>query len=289
MSSGWHWYVILGTLLTLAGFVWLLFANRKTSGNETTGHKWDGIEELDNPLPMWWVGMFGASIVFTVLYLVVYPGLGNFAGVIGWTSVEQHDREAAAHESRFAPLYAKLASMDADELAADKQAMQVGRRLYLNHCSTCHGTSASGTTGFPDLSDNHWIWGSDFSAIKQSIALGRTGVMPPWEAMLDDQAVLETVHMVLEIAGQEHDASLAENGVVHYNTYCLACHGPEGKGIAALGAPDLTTNVWVYGGSIEDLTHTIKAGRQGQMPAHADILSDDKTHVLAAYVKSLSQ
>lgn len=289
MSPGWHWFVIGGTFLSLAGVLWLLFANRHKTNKGTTGHQWDGIEELDTPLPMWWVGMFVGSIVFMLLYLVYYPGLGNFEGAGGWTSTGQHDTQAAQHDARFAPLYAELAAIDHETLVNDRRAMQVGRRLFINHCSTCHGVNASGSYGFPNLTDDEWIWGEGYEAIRTTLTNGRLAIMPAWGPALGEQGVADVAQYVLQLAGREHDADKSAAGANQYNVMCVACHGPTGTGNSALGVPDLTNDIWLYGGNLEQIKFTISEGRQGSMPAQADILSDEKIHILATYIESLDQ
>jgi cytochrome c oxidase cbb3-type subunit 3 len=289
MSATWHWFVIAGTFLSLAFFAWLLVKNRRTSGKETTGHEWDGIEELDNPLPMWWVWMFALSIIYAIGYLVIYPGLGTFTGAIGWSSASQHAEEVAVHDARFAPLYARLGALDADALMQDKTAMQVGRRLFINHCSTCHGVNGNGAFGFPNLQDEEWIWGSDLAAIKQTISQGRQAQMPPWGPALGEQGVQNVAHYVLQMAGRDHDKTRADAGAAQYTLFCVACHGPDGKGNALLGAPDLTNDIWLYGGSLEQLSFTLTYGRQGNMPAQRNLLGEDKINILAAYVQSLTR
>ncbi len=289
MSAGWHWFVILGTILSLAAMGWLLVSNRTTSGEETTGHEWDGIQELDNPLPMWWVGMFVVSIVFTLIYLAYYPGLGNFDGAGAWSSEDQHQAEVDAHEARFAPLYAELGAIDSDALMGDRRAMQVGRRLFINHCSTCHGVNANGSFGFPNLTDEEWIWGGDYNAIRTTLVQGRVAQMPAWGPALGEEGVTNVANYVRKLAGLDHDAEAAAAGMQSYNTICIACHTPEGKGNPLLGSPDLDNDIWLYGSSVEEISFTITHGRQGNMPAQADILTDDKIHILTSYVRSLSQ
>ncbi len=290
MSSAWSWYVIVGTIVSLAAVMWLLFVNRK-SGNEdkTTGHEWDGITELDNPLPLWWVWMFVGSTIFAIAYLVYYPGLGNVEGVGDWSSQQQHDTEVARHEQRFAPLYARLGGLSEEELHEDRSARQVGRRLFLNHCAACHGIGAKGGFGFPDLTDEEWIWGGSFDAVKTAIYNGRQAAMPGWGQVLGEAGVVETAHYVRKVAGLEHDAALAESGLARYNTICVACHGTDGKGNAALGAPDLTNDIWLYGSSIDELGFTIREGRNGNMPPHKDLIDENQTHILAGYIRSLSK
>ncbi|MEM9622269.1 MAG: cytochrome-c oxidase, cbb3-type subunit III [Pseudomonadota bacterium] len=289
LSTEWHWFVILGTLISLAGVAWVLLANRQTSDKPTTGHVWDGIEELDTPLPMWWVGMFVASIVFSLIYLVIYPGMGNFDGVTDWSSAAQHDAEAQAHEAKFAPLYSSLASLPKEELQSNRTAMQVGRRLFINNCSTCHGVSASGSFGYPNLTDSQWLWGGDVATIKTTLLQGRMGIMPGWGPALGEAGVMQVTHYVLQLAGQTHDAELATSGAPQYAAICASCHAADGTGNPLLGAPDLTNNIWQYGGSVEQIYFTIDNGRTGVMPAFAELLGEDRVHILANYVETLSK
>jgi cytochrome c oxidase cbb3-type subunit III len=288
MSSAWSAFVIIGTIGSLIVFLVLLYANRRTTGGETTGHVFDGIEEYNNPMPLWWVWMFVISIVFGIGYLIYYPGLGNFAGIGGWSSVGQFEDEDEAHSARFAPFYAELAALGEAALHTNRQAQQVGRRLYVNHCSTCHGVAAQGAFGFPDLTDGEWSWGGGLANVQRAIRDGRQAAMPPWGAALGDAGVLDVSHHVLALAGRDHDAAAAERGAASFRTLCVACHGETGTGNPVLGAPDLTNDIWLYGGALEQIAFTVRHGRNGMMPAHRDILSDDQIRILAAYVTSLS-
>ncbi|MFU8816644.1 MAG: cbb3-type cytochrome c oxidase N-terminal domain-containing protein, partial [Pseudomonadales bacterium] len=209
MSGGWHWFIIIGTLGSLAFFLALLFGNRKTSGEGTTGHDFDGIEEYDNPLPMWWVWMFVLSIVFSLAYLAYYPGLGNFAGLSSWSSQGEVQAAQAAHEARFAPLYEELAQLDEAALHDSRQARQVGRRLFINHCSTCHGVNGTGSFGFPNLTDDDWLWGPGFDNVKTTLRQGRQAAMPAWQAALGDRGVADVTQFVLQLAGRDHAADAA--------------------------------------------------------------------------------
>lgn len=289
MTQPWHWFVIIGTLGSMAAALWLLLANRKTSEKADTGHEWDGIQELDNPLPMWWVGMFVLSIVFSLGYLVIFPGLGNFDGATDWSSAARHDREAAAFAAKFEPLYAGLAAHPDAELLADDQAQQIGRRLFLNHCSTCHGINAQGGEGFPNLRDTEWLYGADIASVTQTILGGRAAAMPGWVAALQETGVQEVSHYVLSLSGAEHDAALAEKGAASYQVFCVACHQADGTGNTALGAPNLTNDIWLYGGSLEAIATSVREGRNGRMPAHESILGRDRSRILAAYVSGLSK
>jgi cytochrome c oxidase cbb3-type subunit III len=291
MSTGWSLWVIIGTIGTMAGALWLLLANRyEAEGTpETTGHEADGIEELNNPLPFWWVGLFVVSVAFGALYLVWYPGLGNFPGIGGWSSDEQWRAEVDTMDARFAPLYADLAARPVDELITDRTAMQIGRRLYVNNCSTCHGLTATGKFGFPNLTDNEWQWGGDFDAIRTSIANGRTGMMPGWGSVIGERGVQDTTQYVLSLAGRNVNAAAAARGGPLYATYCLACHSADGRGNKALGAPDITNDNWLYGGDADQIAFTIRHGRTGEMPAFTHILGTDRAHLVAAYIYSLNK
>lgn len=287
MSSIWSWFVVAGTLCSLAVFLMLLISNRKTSSDATTGHEYDGIQEYDNPLPLWWVWMFALTIFFALGYLAIFPGLGNFGGLSEWSSASELKAAQQAHEARFAPLYAQLADMDPAQLRDSRQAMQVGRRLFINNCSSCHGVNALGAFGFPNLTDDVWLWGSGFDQVKTTITNGRQAAMPPWGPALGDQGVADVTEYVLAISGNEHDADAASRGQKQFQTFCVACHGAVGKGNPALGAPDLTNNVWLYGGSAEEIAYTVRNGRNGRMPSFEGVLSSDKIHVLSGYVTSL--
>lgn len=289
MSTAWSWFIIIGTIGSLIAALALLFSNREISGEETTGHTHDGIQEYDNPLPMWWVYMFIISIVFAFGYLIYYPGLGNFGGISDWSSAGQLKEAQQRHDARFAPVYAELAAMTPEQMAADRTAMQVGRRLFLNNCSTCHGVTGQGGFGFPNLTDSEWIYGKDFDSIKTTILNGRVAVMPGWEAALGDGGVADVTEYVLNMAGRDHDAAAAERGKQKYDMFCVACHGAEGQGNQTLGYPNLNNDIWLYGRDRDQIAFTIRHGRNGNMPAHRDILGEDKTEVLAGYVLTLEQ
>ena len=288
MSASWHWFVIAGTFLSLAAMLWLLLSNRKTGG-ENHDHEWDGITEYDNPLPFWWVGMFIASMVFALLYLAFYPGLGNFSGAGDWSAARQHDQQMAQHEARFAPLYRELAAKSAEEIMASAQGMQVGRRLFLNNCATCHGINGTGSKGFPNLTDEEWIWGGDLQSVTHSIHKGRQAAMPGWAPSLGDTGVTNVAHYVLSLSGAEHNPSLAAQGKSQYDVFCVACHQADGKGSSLLGAPDLTNDIWLYGGTLVDIAESIAAGRNGNMPEHTTLIGPDRSTILAAYVMSLQR
>ncbi|PRB81939.1 cytochrome-c oxidase, cbb3-type subunit III [Pseudomonas sp. MYb185] len=291
MSNFWSGYIIALTVVFLVLITWLLFATRKgqqvDQTTETTGHNYDGIEEYDNPLPRWWFMLFIATLVFSVIYLILYPGMGKFPGVLGWTQVNQYEREVTRAEAQFAPIFANYSEMSIADVARDEEARRIGQRLFATNCSVCHGSDARGAFGFPNLTDNDWIWGGEPEQIMTTLRQGRQAAMPAWLAVIGEEGVRNTAGYVRHLAGLESEGVDLEAGKQVFNTNCVACHGPDGKGNPLLGAPNLTDDVWLYGSSMLQVQHTIRAGRNGNMPAQAH-LGDDKLHMLAAYVYSLS-
>jgi cytochrome c oxidase cbb3-type subunit 3 len=294
MSSFWSWWVIIITVGNIVACYWLIkWASKPRVGEaatgDVTGHKWDeNLEEFNNPLPRWWLWLFYITIVFGLVYIVLYPGAGNFAGTLGWTSTGQYDTEIEKADAKYNPIFAAFAKQSVEDLAKDANAVKVGQRLFLNYCATCHGSTATGAVGFPNLTDNDWLYGGSADAIKTSILNGRVGVMPPWEAALGEQGLDEMTQYVISLGGRNHDAQLAAAGKAKFDTMCVACHGVDGTGNQAIGAPNLTDNNWLYGGSAGVIRQTLAKGRNGVMPAHRDFLGEDKVHVLAAYIYSLS-
>jgi cytochrome c oxidase cbb3-type subunit 3 len=293
VSGGWSIYVGLITVVSLAACLVLLAiaSKRKVMANDnTTGHVWDeDLRELNNPLPRWWMWLFIITVVFSAVYLALYPGLGSFAGTLGWSSTGQHDNEMKKAEDALAPVYAKYRAMDAAALAKDAQAMGIGERLFLNNCSQCHGSDARGSKGFPNLTDGDWLYGGGFDTVKETIAKGRNGVMPPMAAAVgsaDD--VRNVAHYVLSLSGSAHDSIAASQGKAKF-AVCAACHGPEGKGNPAIGAPNLTDKVWLHGFGEQAIVSIVTNGKNNLMPAQASRLTADQIHVLAAYVLSKSQ
>ncbi|WP_355659739.1 cytochrome-c oxidase, cbb3-type subunit III [Halomonas salifodinae] len=298
LSGFWSAWIIVITLGTIAFSAWVLFANRKTDklpdaeGNvSTTGHAADGIEEYDNPLPRWWFMLFVGTIIFSLGYLVLYPGLGNFKGVLGWTQVDQWEREMARAEERYAPIFAQYNEIPVPELAQDAAAMRVAERIFLNNCALCHGSNAQGGYGFPNLTDGDWLYGGEPENIEYSIANGRNGLMPSWQQLGEENIENLTQH-VLALSDLEHDAERAERGQSVFAASCAACHGPSGTGNTALGAPNLTNDTWLYlapGQSVADsVRQTLRNGRNGHMPAQAAYIGEDKVHLVTAYIYSLS-
>ena len=292
MTSFWSMWIIVLTTITIVGITWILFANRKREqqpADKTTGHEYDGIEEYDNPLPAWWFYMFVITIVWAIGYLIMYPGMWNFPGVLGWTQVGQHDRKVAAADEKFRYMRDRYMAISVEEIAADPAVRKMGMRMFSNNCAQCHGADAKGSYGFPNLSDKDWLFGGTPDAITASITSGRQGAMPAWGAIIGDQGVTDVTAYVLSINGREADAAQVGAGEKVFQTYCVACHGADGTGNPAMGAPNLANGIWLYGGNAGQISHSIRAGRNGVMPAHKDRLSEDKIHILAAYVYGLSQ
>ena len=292
-SSFWDFYVGIITVVGIVACAVLLHAmsTRRVSGGktETTGHTWDeDLGEYNNPLPRWWIWLFYITIAFSVGYLIVYPGLGSYGGSAKWTSIAQYEGEMQQAEQQYGGLYAKYASQDLKRVAADPEARAIGQKLFLNYCSQCHGSDAAGGKGFPNLTDNDWLYGGDPKTIETTILDGRNGVMPAWGAVLKDEGVRDAANYVRSLSGLAHDEARAARGKALFATYCVACHGADGKGNPALGAPNLTDQVWLYGSSEETIMETIAKGRNNRMPAHRELLGEPRVHVVAAYVYGLS-
>jgi cytochrome c oxidase cbb3-type subunit 3 len=292
-NAGWSVYVAVATIVGILACLLLLLvaARRKVmSADNTTGHVWDeDLRELNNPLPRWWMGLFVLTIVFSLAYLMFYPGLGSFAGTLGWTQTRAYDTEVERLQQQVAPLYARFAGMSAPQLATDAQAMRIGERVFINNCSQCHGSDARGSKGFPDLTDADWLYGGSHEKIVETITQGRRGVMPPMAAAVGSaQDVRNVANYVLSLSGSPHDAFAAQAGKAKFAA-CAACHGINAKGNQALGAADLTDKVWLHGWGEQAVVDAIQRGKDNQMPAHGDKLSPEQVRVLAAYVWSLSQ
>ncbi|MDR2991281.1 MAG: cytochrome-c oxidase, cbb3-type subunit III [Burkholderiaceae bacterium] len=296
-SSFWSFYVAAIVLLGIVFNLWLLIANGRvgtSSGgaqNNTTGHVWDeDLCEYNNPLPRWWVGLFIITCVFGLVYLALYPGLGSYKGLLGWTSHKQFDAEMQQGEEQIAPIYAAFAGKTTQQLAQDPQAMAIGDRLFMNNCAQCHGSDAQGAVGFPNLTDKDWIWGGTPEAIHETITNGRMGIMPPQGPTVgtpDD--VRNVANYVLGLAGQPHDAVRAAQGEAKFKMICAACHGQDGKGNQMLGAPNLTAapSAWFLGPPTEDfIVQQINEGKTSVMPVWGKKFTPAQLDILTAYVWS---
>jgi cytochrome c oxidase cbb3-type subunit 3 len=296
VSDGWALYVAIITVVSILACAVLLksMSTQRSKGGEreveTTGHVWDGdLTEWNNPLPAWWMWLFYITIAFGLGYLALYPGLGAYQGWLGWSSTGQYEEERAQAAQTYKPIFDRYARQDVKTVAADPEARQIGQRLFLSNCAQCHGSDAGGSRGFPSLRDRDWLYGGEPEAIRTSIAEGRTGTMPPMaKAVGDSEDVKDVAHYVLRLAGRTSDNLRAHRGKAKFDASCAACHGANGKGNQQLGAPNLTDDVWLHGGSEAAIIETINKGRGGAMPAHKHFLDADKIHLLTAYVFGLS-
>ena len=291
-SDFWHLYIALLTLVSIVACALFLKSQsvRKAGPLETTGHQWDGdLAEYNNPLPRWWSWLFYLTIVFSLAYLVLYPGLGSWRGTLGWSQVGQLREEQQAAEQQFGPLYRKFAALDVAVLSKNPEALAIGQKLFLNNCAQCHASDGAGSRGFPNLTDRDWLWGGDEKTIKATIAEGRTGVMPPFGPALGAEGAKNVAHYVRSFSGLTTDSLRVAFGRELYQQNCVACHGAEGKGNAALGAPNLADKTWLHGSAEPVVIETISRGRTNHMPAHKALLDEARIHLLTAYVLSLSQ
>jgi cytochrome c oxidase cbb3-type subunit 3 len=291
-NSGWSAYIAIATVVGLAACLALLFIaarRRVMAGDNTTGHVWDeDLRELNNPLPRWWMWLFVLTVVFAGVYLAFYPGLGSLPGSLGWSSAGQYQAEQAKARAATAPLFAGLAATPVPELARNPQAMAIGERLFANNCATCHGADARGSKGFPNLVDKEWMHGGTPEKIIETITQGRQGSMPPMAAAVGtSEDVGHVANYVLSLSGSPHNSVSAQLGRAKF-TACAACHGMDGKGNQALGAPDLTDGVWLHGWGEDAVVAMINQGRTNVMPAHGSRMTPEQIRVLAAYVWSLS-
>jgi cytochrome c oxidase cbb3-type subunit III len=295
MTTFWSLWIIILTSTCIILVTWVLFANRKAAvqpgldpDDKTTGHVYDGIVEYNNPLPRWWFVMFVISIIFAVIYLVLYPGMGSWKGTLGWTSINELQNDQEEGKAAYASSYDVYKNMTIPELAQNDEAMKMGFRLFANNCSLCHGADGGGNYGFPNLTDADWLHGGSPEKILETIAKGRLAAMPAWGSVLGEDKVLQVAEYVLKISGNEFDAALAEPGAKVFADNCVVCHGQDAKGQYATGAPNLTDKTWLYEGSRENIRQTIRSGRNNQMPAQEQTLLPEKIHLLTAYVYSLS-
>ena len=293
INNFWSVYVAAITLIGIFGCLLLLIlvARKKVvpSGDNTTGHVWDeDLRELNNPMPKWWMGLFVITVVFSLGYLVVYPGLGGFGGKLDWSQTGAYDKEMAKAKADLEPLYAKFTSMPTEEMAKDPQAMAIGERLFMNNCAQCHGSDARGSKSFPNLADGDWLHGGSPEKIRETITNGRIGMMPPMAAAVGSaEDVRNVAHYVLSLSGSPHDAVKASQGKSKF-VACAACHGMDGKGNPALGAPNLTDDIWLHGWGEAAIVNIVNNGKHNEMPAQKEKLTEAQIAVLASYVWSLS-
>ena len=294
-NNGWSNYIALVSLVGIVWCIWLLFSQRKAKVVHTadgavadTGHVWDdNLRELNNPLPRWWMWMFLLSCIFGLVYLVLFPGLGSFPGIVGYSTDGALMSSMTEANDELKPVYAKYVKMDIEQVAADPKAREMGQRLFLNSCAQCHGSDAGGAKGFPNLTDGDWLYGGSPENIKTTLINGRAGVMPPFP-QLDSNQIVDVANYVRSLSGLPVDEAKVARGAEVFKANCVACHGADGKGNIALGAPNLTDKTWLYGGSEATIVETLTKGRMAMMPAQDKVLSPEKIHLLTAYVWGLS-
>lgn len=289
----WSVYVAGVTLAGMLACLLLLWVTSRkkveATADNTTGHVWDeDLVEMNNPMPRWWMWLFVGTVVFSLLYLVAYPGLGTYQGELGWTSRDAFRAEVEQADRELAPLYAQFTARKPEEVAGDPQAMAIGERLFMNNCAQCHGSDARGSKGFPNLADADWLHGGSADRIVETITGGRQGSMPPMAAAVGSADDVKNVaNYVLSLSGAPHDSLRAQLGKSKF-TACAACHGTDGKGNQAIGAPNLTDDTWLHGYGEQAIISMVNNGKTNVMPAQAGKLSDAQIHVLASYVWGLS-
>ncbi len=298
ISSSWSWYVVAIVLfgLVYCAFVLIGAAKHKVvydaQGNidKTTGHVWDGdLRELNNPLPRWWLMLFVITLLFAVAYFALYPGLGDYKGKLNWSSTGQLEAEMAKAKLEQDKIFAKFQNVSVEDLARDPQAHAIGQRLFLNNCAACHGSDAKGAKGFPNLTDNDWLHGGSPDKIIETITHGRRGQMPVMApAVGSPEEVRQVANYVLSLSGSGHNSIMAELGKAKFKQVCAACHGADGKGNQAIGAPNLTDKIWLHGWGEEAIMNMVNKGKLNVMPAQNARLSDDQIRLVASYVWGLS-
>jgi len=291
----WSYYIASIVLLGIAWCLWLLFSQRqwlqrdKDGPVEDTGHVWDGdLRELNNPVPRWWTWMYVLFCVFGLGYLVLYPGLGAFPGLLGYTTVQEVRADQVHHVDSVRPLYAKFDQMSIPEIARNPEAQQIGQRLFLNSCAQCHGSDAKGSPSFPNLIDGDSQWGRTPADIETTIAKGRIGIMPAFAGAIDSPTATDIANYVRSLSGLAHNQLASIRGQRAYLQQCAACHGADGKGNKALGAVNLTDGVWLYGSSEARIVEAIMKGRNNMMPAQEHILTPEQIRMLTAWVWGLT-
>lgn len=294
MSSALHWFITIFSVANIIGcYVLIKWSSKPIKGEsasgEVTGHTWDeDLQELNNPLPRWWLWLFYITMVFALIYGAIYPTFGNFKGISGWSQKDRYEQEISDANKTYGPIFAAYSKQSIPELAKSPKAMQAGQRLFLNYCATCHGSDARGASGFPNLRDSDWLYGGTPEAIKTSIMNGRNGIMPPMGAALGNGGVKAVASYIISLSRGGQDASIVEIGKAKYQSLCVGCHQADAKGNTAIGAPNLADDTWLHGRSMGAIEQSITQGRTGVMPPHADFLGKDKVHLLSAYVYSLS-
>lgn len=293
MSFGWSLWVmflvVLNMGITFFLFIWGQRVKIPVLPDGTSGHVWAHgvLREGVRKLPRWWVFMSASMFAWGFAYLVLYPGFGNSKGVLGWTAHGELANDIAAVNSQMGEHKQYYTSVPVAQLAANPSAVRIGERMFVDNCAACHGRDAHGNAllGAPNLVDADWLYGGDDEAIRTSILEGRQGMMPPLGAALDDAAVTQLANYALSLSGAAHDRTAAAAGQAGF-AVCAACHGVDGKGNKALGAPNLTDSTWLKRGDLDTIRRTIKDGRSGVMPAWKSRLDEAEVHVIMAWLRS---
>lgn len=294
LGPAWTVFIAVLVIANIVGCLWLIWwTARPRVGEEAEGaeknHVWDGdLKELNNPMPRWWLNLFVITVVFALSYLVFFPGLGSFTGTLGWSQGDQHDQRLAEVVAKRDAFYARFDGHEVVELAQDLEAVQAASRLFADNCAGCHGPSAQGALGFPNLADDDWLYGHSPAQIITSIAQGRQGAMPAFLATLDPAVASDLITLVSDWNNPPLPEARKSAALQKFKVSCAACHGQDAKGNPLMGAPNLTDDIWLHGGSLEQIRHTVMFGRQGAMPAHKDRLSETEMRLLAAYVYRVS-
>ena len=293
-TAFWSWFIGGVTVISVIALLYFTFrfsAGRKPGDKiETMGHIWDeNLEELNNPLPRWWLNLFIITLIWGLVYLLLYPGLGSFPGFKKWSQQAQYEAEMQQAEETYGPLFNQYLNTSLTDLVNNQEALTVGKRLFSTYCTTCHGSTAEGARGYPNLTDQDWLYGGEAETIKASIMNGRQGLMPPWEEILGEREILSVAEYTRTLAGHSADDGISAAGKEIFATNCAVCHGADGTGNQLMGAPDLSDDTWLYGGSQKRIIESVTKGRSGNMPPHKEFLGEAKAHLLAAYVYSLSR
>ncbi len=297
MSTFWTIWISVITLGSVIGCFfllrWTIKDRQGVEEGKSMGHSFDGSEELNTDIPRWWSSLLMFTILAGLAYCLLFPGLGGWQGLLGWTQKDQYEQELARADETYGKVFREIVYKDngeyhpIEQLAQNQKAVQIGQRLFLQNCSQCHGSDARGARGYPNLTDGDWLWGGEPAQIKTTILHGRQAAMPGWLETLGEDGIKNMAAYTLSLSGRKVDMMQAKEGEKQF-VLCAACHGPEGKGNPALGAPNLTDNIWLYGGSRAAVEETLRYGRNGVMPAFGDILGEDKIHLISAYVYRLS-
>jgi cytochrome c oxidase cbb3-type subunit 3 len=282
----WAGWIATITIVSVTGLAWLVFSVYFSRDHHVDAGDvvWDEtLREGTTAAPLWWFWMILALLATSVVYLMLYPGFGSYSGMLRWSQGGQIAASLARHDERFGPLRAELAARALAEVEQDPVAMESAAHLFSNHCSACHGTDARGQASlFPDLRDESWQWGKDEAQLVHTITQGRQAVMPPWQAVLNDDGVAKMADYVIALRSGAPAADT--DSAAAYRNFCSACHGADGAGMSVLGAPALNDDVWLYGGSTAAVRESIALGRTGVMPAFGERLDGAQIKLLTAWL-----